>query len=93
MIDWMRAKGAEYFGKLGIVGGVTSEAGKAAGILENVSMLQLISAAGIMWLLVDRSIRLIWDAKEKGDVQFKIAVTVQSTMWITLISLLLVAYK
>lgn len=92
MIDWLKEKGAEYFGKLGIVGGVTSEAGKAAGLLENVSTVQLFSLAAIFWLLVDRSIRLIWDAKEKGEIQFKIAVTVQSTMWITLISLLLVAY-
>lgn len=86
-LDVVKEKGAELAGKLGIAGGVTAEAGKAVGMFDNVSAFQVVSAAGVIWLMIDRSFRLLWDAKENGTLRLT-ACTI-TFMWTLFIIVLL----
>ena len=55
-------KAADTAGKFGIAGGVTAEVGKVAGWFgDNVTVWQVISAVGVLWMIVDKAIRLWWD--------------------------------
>lgn len=79
----IKEKGAELAGKLGIIGGVGIETGKTLGIMHNVSLAVILSAAGVFWLLVDRTVRILWDARERE--QFKLIATIQAAQWIGLV--------
>lgn len=68
-IEILKEKGIEAVGKVGIATGVVSEAGKTMGILENVTPIQVISAAGVITLILERSIKLYWESKEKGNTK------------------------
>ena len=55
----------DAIGKASIASGVATEVGKQAGWLgDNVTIWQIISAAGVIWLIIDRAIRLYWDYKK-----------------------------
>ena len=68
-IEMIKEKGAEVVGKVGIATGVTSEAAKAAGFMDNVTPIQVISAAGVVTLMLERSLKIYWKSKEKGNTK------------------------
>lgn len=85
VVEKIAERGAEIAGKFGIAGGVTVEAGKSLGLMHNVSLAVILSAAGVFWLLVDRTVRILWDAKERK--QFALIATIQALQWCGLIFL------
>lgn len=85
---WIRERSAEALGKIGLIGVVTSETGKAAGIFDNVTAIQVISTAGISIMIIERSFNLYWKAKENGNE--KLTLSILALFWI---SLLLIIYS
>lgn len=65
--NWIKERSAEALGKVGLAGVVTTEAGKAAGVLDNVTAIQVVSTAGILIMIVERSFNLYWKARENDN--------------------------
>ncbi len=59
-------KAADMAGKAGVVAIPTTSVAEKAGWLGDVTVIQMISAAGVIWLIIDRTIRLYWDWKDRG---------------------------
>lgn len=64
--EMISTKGAELAGKLGISSLVISEAGKSQGIFESVTLIQIISTCGVLWLMVDRTINSVMSARTRN---------------------------
>ena len=58
-------KGIDALGKSSIIAIPVSEAAKKIGWVIDVDTFQLISAVGVVALIIDRTIRLIWDMKDR----------------------------
>jgi len=91
VIDVLKEKGAEVTGKVGIVAAPTSELMQNTGLIEHVSTIQIVSAAGVIWLMMERTQKGLWDAKERGRGPFIFSVCSWSVLWLTFISL--IGYK
>lgn len=78
--EQVRDRFAETAGKIGLATGVATEAGKASGFFDNVTAIQVISAAGVILMLLDRCVRIYWDSKEKGNT--KMVVIGISGFWV-----------
>ena len=90
-IEIAKEKGAEIVGKIGIFGAVTTEAGRAVGMLDNVTTVQVISVAGVILMAIDKSVRLYWDSEQKGS---KLSTSlIISAFWLTLISLIIISAR
>ena len=61
----MLEKGIDAIGKSAIVAIPASEAANKLGWVINVDTFQLISAAGVVVLIVDRVIRLLWERHDR----------------------------
>jgi|GEM_PF-2111566 len=61
----MLEKVIDATGKGSIVAIPVSEAAEKLGMFIDVDTFQLISAIGVVALIIDRSIRLYWDAKDR----------------------------
>lgn len=85
---WLKERSAEALGKIGLAGVVTSEAGKAAGFLDNVTAIQVISTAGISIMIIERSFNLYWKAKENGNE--KLTLFILAFFWLLLLIIIYV---
>tara|TARA_R110002012_G_scaffold269646_2_gene453779 strand:+ start:2177 stop:2458 length:282 start_codon:yes stop_codon:yes gene_type:complete len=84
--DWMRERSAEALGKTGLAGVVTTEAGRAAGIMENVTAIQVVSTAGILIMIVERSFNLYWKARENNNE--RLMAFLLGFFWLSLLSVI-----
>ena len=91
VMDVIKEKGAEITGKVGIVAAPTSELMHDTGLIEHVSTIQIVSAAGVIWLMMERTQKGLWDAKERGHGPFIFSVFSWSVLWLTFI--VLIGYK
>lgn len=91
VMDVIKEKGAEIAGKTGIVAAPTSEIMHDTGLLDHVSTIQIISAAGVIWLMMERTQKGLWDAKERGKGPFIFSVCSWSVLWLAFIGL--IGYK
>lgn len=90
-MDVIREKGAEITGKVGIVAAPTSELMHDTGLIEHVSTIQIVSSAGVIWLMMERTEKGLWDAKERGHGPFIFSVCRWSVLWLSFIGL--IGYK
>ena len=88
VMDVIREKGAEITGKVGIVAAPTSELMHDTGLIEHVSTIQIVSAAGVIWLMMERTQKGLWDAKERGRGPFIFSVCSWSVLLLTFIGLI-----
>lgn len=56
---------ADVAGKSGIVAIPVTEAAEKVGIIMSADLIQWISAAGVLVLIADRVIRLLWDRRDR----------------------------
>ncbi len=87
-MEIVREKGAELAGKIGISSLVVSEAGKVQGIFESVTIIQVISTGGVIWLMVDRTINSVMSADTKRSKM--IIGSLWGVMWLTFFSIVAV---
>lgn len=64
LLQSISEKAPDILGKAGIAGIVTVETANKYGLQFDINWFQVISAAGVVMLIVDRVIRLIWDHKK-----------------------------
>lgn len=91
IVDMIKLKGAEIAGKTGIITAPTSEVLHNAGLLDHVSTIQIISASGVVWLMMERTQKGLWESREKGHGPFIFSVTSWSLMWLGFFGL--IGYK
>ncbi len=91
LMELAREKGADYLGKTGIVVGASSEVLHQTGMLEQVTIIQIISAFGVLSLIVERMCKGLMASHDKGRGHFIFSAVVWSVVWISLIGL--VVYK
>lgn len=85
MLTEIKERLPDIIGKSAIAAGLASETGKQLGYFDNVSLIQIISAFGIIMLGVERTIKMYWESKEKGNTVF--VVSILTLMWTGLIIL------
>lgn len=66
MMEELRIKAAEIVGKVGIVAAPASEAVEKAGWFGSMTGVQFVSMAGVVWLMIERTNKGIFEAKDKG---------------------------
>ena len=75
MREWLEQKISNLIGAMGIVGTATSEAGQRLGVFENVTLVQVVSMAGVIFMMVDRTLNSV-------DIPKKLKMAIWLVCWV-----------
>ena len=82
-MDWIRENLVNWFGYTSISAGVITEVGKSAGVFNDVTVIQAVSAIGVISLVLDRTVNSL-NNDYKTKIGRGLVVTAWSLVWFAL---------
>lgn len=87
----LKEKAVEAYGKASLVVAPASEVGKQTGMFDNVTLIQIISAIGVVSLILDRTINSINSVSDKPMKNKIFTYSLWGALWLSSLMVLLVA--